>query len=59
MKIPREWMDEREIFDELVETLERDFQVFAYPEESTYGERGSIEIVRGDRRFALNLSEIK
>jgi hypothetical protein len=65
MKIPREWMEERQMFDRVVEALDewemedKDFQVYAYAEEDFYGEKGSIEIVLGERRFALNLSEIK
>jgi len=64
MKAPREWMDEQDVMDLVVEALDslemlaQDFTCNAYNEEDFYGSRGTIEIVKGGRRFSLSLNEI-
>lgn len=67
MKAPREWNDERELFEEIAEALEAstDYDagmmeyIYNRPQRGNHGESGTLEFTTKDgRRFALDLSEI-
>jgi hypothetical protein len=73
MKIHREWQDEPELFEGVVNALEpgisvlgdsedanseMEAEVLAYDEQGPYGERGRIVLCLGKRQFSLELHEI-
>ncbi len=64
MKVPREWQDEPEVFEAVMDCLDgsgvegSEMDAQAYDEEGSYGERGYIVLTLGTRRFRLELAEI-
>lgn len=65
MKIPRNWMDEPEVFGAVTEALDQaasegEIDAVDYGEDGDgYGGRGYIEIKIGEGRFSLDLFELR
>lgn len=64
MRIPRQWADEQDVFNAVAYALEQgaeqtgELEVDVRDEEGGYGERGTLDIWIGARRFRLDLNEL-
>lgn len=61
MKVKREWQDELELFEMVVDALQNSElgdRAMGLDEEGSYGDRGTITIKVGGRKFMVELHEI-
>lgn len=61
MKVKREWQDNPELFETVVDALQNSElgdKALGYDEEGSYGDRGVIIVKVGGREFLIELHEL-